>query len=108
MAMSEPGPYPDDDPEWRLGCHLTTNHVWDAFIILSLLEAHQEAGELLQVSHKGLQEVRFHDAMAKRNKEIIEYGQPNAVCHVCDKCMRIYQDEDGNFRECILLNFGTF
>ena len=83
--------------EWKLGNRLTTDHVWDAFIIYSLLEDSEQQGTLLEVTHEGKQGDRFKEAMETRNKRIVLYGQPNAVCHACDKCMRIFEMEDGSF-----------
>jgi hypothetical protein len=81
---------------WAFGTKLTTNHVWDGFVIAALLDDHQRQGTYLQVPHVGEQKDRFKAAMETRNTQIILSGQLDAVQHVCDKCMRIYQ-MDGEY-----------
>ena len=39
----------------------------------------------------GEQKDRFKGAMEEHNNWIILNGQPDAVHHICDKCMRVYQ-----------------
>ncbi|KAF8161529.1 hypothetical protein B0H34DRAFT_781972 [Crassisporium funariophilum] len=77
--------------DWGLSNTLTTNQVWDAFVIL----AHH-----LTVLHTGDQSSRFKAAMEERNRWIILNGQPDAVCHACDLCMRIFVMPDGTLRKC--------
>jgi hypothetical protein len=84
--------------EWSFGTKLTTNHVWDGFIIAALLDDHQRHGTYLQVPHTGEQKDRFKVAMEVRSNWIVLNGQPDAVRHVCDKCMRIYRI-DGEYRK---------
>lgn len=84
---------------WQFGLKLTANHIWDAFVIKSLLEDHDRQGTLLQVDHSGDQNMRFQAAMEARNKRIILLGQ-DEVPHYCDRCMRVWEDDDGNLREC--------
>jgi hypothetical protein len=88
--------------EWGLSNRLTTNQVWDAFVILSLLEVGIFRGRLLKVPHTGPQSDRFKAAMEERNEWIVLNGhwQPDAVRHVCDRCMHIFLMPDGSFREC--------
>ncbi|KIJ92346.1 hypothetical protein K443DRAFT_113758, partial [Laccaria amethystina LaAM-08-1] len=94
------------EDEYLVSCGLsdrpTTDHVWDAFVILSLLEDHVSQGTLLTVPHTGNQCDWFKVAMEDRTSWIIMQGQPNAVQHVCDKCMRIFEGRDGQFHECQL------
>lgn len=85
--------------EWGFSNRLTTNHVWDAFIILSLLEDSLSSSRHLKVPHTGAQTNRFNVAMEERNARIILNGQPDAVQHACDRCMRIFSMPDGTFRE---------
>ena len=70
--------------EWGLSNSLTTNHVWDAFAILSLLDDAVSRGHHLVVPHSGAETNRFKAAMEGRNRWIVLNGQPNAVCHACD------------------------
>ncbi|KAH6894824.1 hypothetical protein BKA70DRAFT_1319560 [Coprinopsis sp. MPI-PUGE-AT-0042] len=72
--------------------NLRTEHIWDAFTLLSLLEHMVRIGELLNVPHSGDQAQRFHKAMEKRNKAYIENGLPDVVDHVCDVCTRFFED----------------
>jgi hypothetical protein len=85
--------------EWGFSNRLTTNHVWDVFIILSLLEDSLSSSRHLKVPHTGAQTNRFNVAMEERNARIILNGQPDAVQHACDRCMRIFSMPDGTFRE---------
>ena len=64
----------------------------------SLLEDHEMQGTYLEVPHGGDQCVRFKAAMEERNKRIILQGQPKAVRHVCNKCMCVFEMDDGKFR----------
>jgi hypothetical protein len=54
---------------------------------------------LLRVPHIGSQADRFKLAMEERNNWIILNGQPDAVRHACDCCIRIFLMPDGNFGE---------
>lgn len=85
--------------EWGLSNRLHVNHIWDGFTILSLLEDAVSRSIFLKVPHGGLQSNRFQLAMEERNKWIILNGQPDAVCHACDRCMRIFLMPDGTYRE---------
>ncbi len=62
--------------EWALSNRLTVNLIWDAFIILSLLEDAAFRSIFLKVPHGGLQSTRFQAAMEERNEWIILNGQP--------------------------------
>lgn len=92
--------------EWSFGTKLTTDHVWDGFIISALLKDHKEMGTILRVPQTGDQKDRFKSAMEARNNRIVLNGQPDAVRHVCDKCMRIYQ-MGGEYRRFIQIG-GLF
>jgi hypothetical protein len=85
--------------EWGLSNRLTTNHIWDGFVILSLMEDAVVCSRLLRVPHIGSQADRFKLAMEERNNRIILNGQPDAVRHACDRCMRIFSMPDGSFGE---------
>lgn len=89
------------ESDWKYGTTLTTHHVWDTFIISSLLDDHQRQETILQVPHVGDQKDRFKAAMEARNNRIILNGQPDAVHHVCDKCHRIFE-MDGEYCRSII------
>ena len=78
--------------DWQFGSTLRTEHVWDAFKILSLLDYSLRQGEELVVPHTGEQKERFDAAMEQRNDHIIRFGQPE-MRHYCDKCIRVYGRE---------------
>jgi hypothetical protein len=84
-----------NENEWRFGMKLTTEHVWDAFVLWSLLGQHNRNNQLVVVPHTGDQKDRFTELMQKRNDEIITEGQ-DEISHYCDKCMRVWEDENGN------------
>jgi len=44
--------------------------------------------------------------MEERNRHMILNGQPDAVRHACDRCMRIFLMPNGTFRE-YYFNFVT-
>ena len=88
---------------WQFGLKLTPNHIWDGFVIKSLLDDCDRNQKQLQVDHGGDQNLRFHAAMEERNERMILLGQ-DEVPHYCDRCMRVWEDEHGNLRE----SFGTY
>jgi len=85
---------------------LKTEHIWDVFVILTLLCDHEARGRLLDLPHDGHQKDRFTAAMEERNLRIIREGQ-SELSHRCKKCTRVYEwhDEDGTLRhgECSLV-----
>ena len=93
---------------WQFGSRLTTEHVWDAFITLCLIEDKQRRNQRLQVPHSGMQKDRFREAMAERNQDFILNGQPGVVDHACDKCYRTYMTASGDTREFYQVNDVTF
>ena len=78
---------------WRFGMKLTTEHVWDAFVVYSLLRDCDRRQQLLRVPHTGDQRNRFTSAMQERNHRIQVYGQPS-LSHYCDGCTRFYDRRD--------------
>lgn len=75
---------------WPFKFELITEHVCDAFTILSLLEdCLQHAGTVLRLPHSGLQKDRFSIAMQERNEHICTLGLPD-VLHKCDVCTWYY------------------
>ena len=53
---------------------LSTEHVWDAFVLLGLLEDSKRVGDLLQLPHMGDQSQRFNKAMQNQNTMVIRLG----------------------------------
>ena len=84
-------PFP---PEWPLDRSLRVEHVWDAFILLSLLNHHNSQGVPLEIPHDGAQKDRFTDAIRFRNGYIQAHGLPDRA-HYCTKCVRFWLDADG-------------
>jgi len=87
-----------EDAGWQWGFKLTTEHVWDAFVILSLLRDRQGRQHHLVVPHTGLQKDRYKAAMQERNLRFVREGQPE-VDHWCRKCTRIYREFDADGAE---------
>lgn len=83
---------------WRFGMKLTTEHVWDSFVLWVLLKLHFRQHRKVIVPHHGLQKDRFTALMKERNNEVINEGQ-DEIAHYCDKCLRVYEDDDGNLRK---------
>jgi hypothetical protein len=84
-----------EDAGWPWGFRLTTEHVWDAFVILALLRDCKGRLLHLEVPHTGLQKDRFKMAMEARNLRFVHEGQPE-VDHWCRKCTRIYREHDSD------------
>jgi len=74
------------DKSWPFGCTLTSDHVWDAVIILSLLQDCARRQETLVVPNTGLQKDRHVGAIRARNQRMRLYGQPE-LRHFCHKCV---------------------
>lgn len=95
MTSPEPStPSSHDMPTHKLNNH----HVFDAFVIVSLLEDSKCEGSVLRVPHTGDQRDRFACAMEARNFRIRTFGQP-AASHWCTKCMRTLPGENGTMRK---------
>jgi CxC5 like cysteine cluster associated with KDZ transposases len=86
---------------WQFGIRLTTEHVWDAFVILSLLRDHAARNWCMQAPHIGSQRDRFVRLMEERNRRIVQEGQAE-VSHYCDKCLRLYVNPDDQMGKHIL------
>jgi hypothetical protein len=93
-----------EDAGWPWGFKLRTEHVWDAFVILSLLRDCEGRLHQLEVPHTGLQKDRFTTAMRQRNSRFVRDGQPE-IDHWCRKCTRIYREYDGDGREIACMSF---
>ncbi|KAF8159023.1 hypothetical protein K438DRAFT_1985956 [Mycena galopus ATCC 62051] len=84
---------------WQFGTRLSTDHVWDAFIILTLLDYHDRKNICLAVPHTGDQKDQFTAVMRARNLEVVEEGQ-DEIGHCCNKCMREWiEPETGEERD---------
>ncbi|KAF8884482.1 hypothetical protein BD779DRAFT_1443171, partial [Infundibulicybe gibba] len=81
-------------PSWPFNFQLRTEHVWDGFVILALLEDLDKQSEFLVVPHTGDQKDRFTLAMQKRNQAMAHSGQPEWA-HWCNKCCRVWPGENG-------------
>jgi hypothetical protein len=81
---------------------MRTEHVWDGFLLLSLLEDYEERKEVLRVPDTGEQSARFTEVMRERNARFRLNGQPE-WSHHCDKCMRVWKEGDG-LSKCLSLN----
>ncbi|KAL4263779.1 hypothetical protein AB1N83_006099 [Pleurotus pulmonarius] len=76
-------------PGWVVGYNLAYEHVWDGFLIHSLLSDAQRHHTTLVVPHTGSQNLRFMDAIRSRNIYIRLHGQPE-LRHYCERCTRFY------------------
>ena len=83
---------------WQFCTTLTAEHIWDAFVIYTLLQDHCARDICMQVPHMGSQKDRFTELMKQRNDHVILYGQ-DKVLHTCDKCLHIVQHDDGTYRK---------
>ena len=57
--------------DWQFGTTLTTENVWDAFVLFCLLEDCFEIGTTLSVPHTGKQKDQFTKAIEDCNEWII-------------------------------------
>ncbi|KAF8968974.1 hypothetical protein BDZ97DRAFT_1654410 [Flammula alnicola] len=78
-------------PGWSFEFALDSDHVWNGFIILSLLEDLSPRKETLSVPHTGLDQDRYKAAMQSRNRCMRLYSQPE-ITHYCNKCTRFTTD----------------
>jgi hypothetical protein len=89
-CLSQPENHPDD---W-ISLDLRTEQVWDGFCLLTLLEDHAHRQDVLTLPHDGEQKNRFTEVMKARNLRMQQAGQEE-YAHVCKKCVRVWEDEDG-------------
>ncbi|KAJ7135526.1 hypothetical protein C8R46DRAFT_1181090 [Mycena filopes] len=80
----------------RLSNDLTGDLVLDSFLLHAILQDKQARREPLSLPHHGHQNHRFDEALAERNYRMAGTGQP-MWAHACNRCMKIYQGEDGNW-----------
>jgi hypothetical protein len=78
-------------PGWKLGFTLDSDHVWNGFMILSLLEDFSSRKQILSVHHSGLDQDRYKEAIRLRNHRMRLYSQPE-IRHYCNKCTRFTTD----------------
>lgn len=74
--------------DWPYTTSLKGDHIYNGFLIISLLEDHSTRNSILTVPHHGDQAKRFMEAIRARNARMRLYGQPE-ILHCCDVCMRI-------------------
>ncbi|KAJ7190144.1 hypothetical protein GGX14DRAFT_580107 [Mycena pura] len=94
LSKSENRPIHEDWPPER-SFKMRTEHVWDGFLLLSLLEDYDERKQVLCVPDTGEQSARFIEAIRERNARFRLAGQPE-WSHYCDKCMIMRVWQDGN------------
>lgn len=75
--------------DWQFKLEVTSDEVYDAFTILSLLEDCQLQRSTLVVPHGGLAKDRFTAAVQTRNNRFRLCSQPELL-HYCKKCTRFY------------------
>lgn len=99
MSLSRRNTEPLLESGWQFGFKLKTEHIWDAFVILTLLRDREARGRLLDLPHDGNQKDRFTVAMEERNSRIVRQGQ-SELRHQCRKCTRVYEwyEDDGTLR----------
>ncbi|KAJ7063878.1 hypothetical protein C8F01DRAFT_1054782 [Mycena amicta] len=95
LAMSQGNEELFESGGWQFGCILTTNHIWDAFTLYTLLDYHLRKGSRLKLPHTGLQKDRMTAAMETRNVEVVRYGFEETLGHGCDLCTRKWINKDG-------------
>jgi hypothetical protein len=74
---------------WQFNLEVTSDEVYNAFTILSLLEDCQLQKATLVVPHGGLAKDRFTEAVQVRNNCFRLSSQP-VLFHYCKKCTRFY------------------
>ena len=74
---------------WQFKLEVTSDEVYDAFTILSLLEDCQLQRSTLVVPHGGLVKDRFTAAVQTCNNHFCLCSQPELL-HYCKKCTRFY------------------
>ncbi|KAH9853344.1 hypothetical protein C2E23DRAFT_728888 [Lenzites betulinus] len=88
--------YNTSQSEDALQTPLTSENVWNAFYLHSLLLDKSRHGKHLIVPHHGVQAIRFNSVLAERNLSMAGTGQPHWA-HACDVCEKIIcADADGH------------
>ena len=78
-------------PSWKFGFTLDSDHVWNGFMILCLLEDLTPRKQTLIVPHTGLDSDRYKAAMQVRNHRMRLYSQPE-LRHYCNRCTHFTTD----------------
>jgi hypothetical protein len=90
---------------FHVGACLLGRHVYDGFLVLTLLRHWFDLGSALVVPRTGLQEDRFKDAAITFNAYIRLYGMPTHR-HGCKRCCRFYEAAGDAGKGDLLLLFG--
>jgi hypothetical protein len=81
---------------------ITGDYVWDAFVITTLLEDCKRRMCSLTIPQTGNQRDRFMQAMINRNQCIQLYGFKDIRRHYCNRCTRMYANDQGVSECCIV------
>ena len=84
------------DTRWQFNMEVTSDQVYDAFTILSLLEDCQLQNLTFVVPHGGPAKDRFTEAVRARNNRFRLTSQP-VLLHFCNKCTRFYKGAFSRF-----------
>ncbi|KAJ7221442.1 hypothetical protein GGX14DRAFT_353507, partial [Mycena pura] len=80
----------------RLSHQLDGELVLDAFFLHAVLRDQSTWHQVLSLPHHGPQRHRLDEAFRQRNYYMAGKGQ-EMWAHACDRCMKVYQGEDGNW-----------
>ncbi|KAJ7165361.1 hypothetical protein C8R46DRAFT_1163693 [Mycena filopes] len=80
----------------RLTHQLDGELVLDAFFHHAVLRHKSSRHQILSVPHSGPQRHRLDEALNERNYYMVGTGQ-EFWAHTCNRCMKLYQGEDGNW-----------
>ncbi|TFY52205.1 hypothetical protein EVJ58_g10145 [Rhodofomes roseus] len=84
--------------QWATNMDMTTEWVWDGFLLYSLLLDHHEHGTVLEVSHDATNQAdRLALALHARNARLAGPGQ-ELWNHACDLCCWVSKDAGGSIR----------
>ncbi|KAG1796586.1 hypothetical protein EV424DRAFT_1475189 [Suillus variegatus] len=81
--------------DFKVKFELSVEHVWDGYVITSLLEDCERRMNTLIAPHTSEQRDRFTEAMIARNRRIQLYGYEQVRRHYCNRCTSMYEDEQG-------------
>ena len=76
---------------------VSPDHVWDAFLLHSLLEDVLDREEFLVVTHTGDQHSCFTELVQACNHRMRINGQPE-ISYFCNRCTQWYHGPDGQGR----------